>query len=54
MNLTWAALNLLTCVMPQAWGIGSATQLMSALNHTAFSLTMYFTDPVFRAKAKAE
>ncbi|KAJ8698955.1 hypothetical protein PTI98_005603 [Pleurotus ostreatus] len=54
MNLTWATLNLLTCVMPQAWGIGSATQLMSALNHTAFSLAMYFTDPVFRAKSKAE
>ncbi|KAL4260178.1 hypothetical protein AB1N83_008226 [Pleurotus pulmonarius] len=28
MNLTWATLNLLTCATPQAWGIGSATQLM--------------------------
>jgi hypothetical protein len=45
MNLSWAILGLLTCTTPKAWGLGSATLLMSSINHALFSLVFYLKDP---------
>ncbi|TFK63473.1 hypothetical protein BDN72DRAFT_847596 [Pluteus cervinus] len=43
MNLTWAALNIATCLTPRAWELASATQLMTAMTHTVFSTALYLT-----------
>ncbi|KAF9528064.1 hypothetical protein CPB83DRAFT_855263 [Crepidotus variabilis] len=46
MNITWALLSLLTCIgAPREWDIGSATLLMSALNHLVLSTAMAWFDP---------
>lgn len=45
MNLSWAILGLLTCATPKAWGLGSATLLMTSINHALFSLVFYLKDP---------
>jgi len=44
MNLTWAILGFLSCVTPRAWGLGSATLLLTSFTHTAFSITLYAID----------
>jgi len=42
MNLTWSLLGLLTCALtPLDWNLGSATLLMSSLNHAAFSALLW-------------
>ncbi|RDB19855.1 hypothetical protein Hypma_013090 [Hypsizygus marmoreus] len=46
MNLTWAILGFLTCATPHELGLGSATLLMSSFNHLAFSIALYFADPL--------
>jgi len=43
MNATWAVLGLLTCATPIAWNLGSATLLMSSLNHLAFSAALFMS-----------
>lgn len=45
MNVSWAILGLLTCATPKAWGLGSATLLMTSINHTLFSVVFYLKDP---------
>ncbi|KAF9463731.1 hypothetical protein BDZ94DRAFT_1308628 [Collybia nuda] len=51
MNLTWAVLGFMTCLTPLEWGLGSATLLMSSLNHASFSLALYLLDgEVIRGK----
>ena len=45
MNLSWAILGFLTCATPKAWGLGSATLLMTSINHALFSLVFYLKDP---------
>ncbi|CAA7259415.1 unnamed protein product [Cyclocybe aegerita] len=57
MNLTWALLGFLTCISPKELGLGSATLLMTTLNHTVFSLALYLKDPSvlgFGGKAKGK
>ncbi|KAF8165921.1 hypothetical protein B0H34DRAFT_648646 [Crassisporium funariophilum] len=45
MTLSWSVLGFLTCATPRAWGLGSATLLMTSFNHLLFSLAMYWKDP---------
>jgi hypothetical protein len=42
MNLTWSILGFVTCAFtPLEWGLGSATLLMTTLNHAAFSVALW-------------
>ena len=42
MNLTWSLLGLLTCALtPLEWNLGSATLLMSSMDHAAFSALLW-------------
>ena len=52
MNLSWAILGFLTCATPKAWGLGSATLLMTSINHALFSLVFYLKDPSVLRKSK--
>lgn len=46
MNATWALLALLTCLTtPRVWRIGSATLLLSGINHLFFSLVLWIMEP---------
>jgi hypothetical protein len=45
MNLSWAILGFLTCATPKAWDLGSATLLMTSINHALFSVVFYLKDP---------
>ncbi|KDQ11484.1 hypothetical protein BOTBODRAFT_189844 [Botryobasidium botryosum FD-172 SS1] len=44
MNVTWSALCLLTCYVNR--DIGSATMLMTGINHLAFSTAMFLTSKI--------
>ena len=52
MNLSWSILGFLTCATPKAWGLGSATLLMTSINHALFSLVFYLKDPSVLRKSK--
>ncbi|KAJ7334724.1 hypothetical protein DFH08DRAFT_291905 [Mycena albidolilacea] len=50
MTSACSVFSLLTCVLaPKAWGVSGATLLMGGLVNSAFSLSLYLTQPsVFR------
>ncbi|KAL1740056.1 hypothetical protein HDZ31DRAFT_68319 [Schizophyllum fasciatum] len=44
MNVTWAFLSFLTCILPSSYDVGSAYLLVISIAHAVFAFLLYVTD----------
>ncbi|TRM68073.1 hypothetical protein BD626DRAFT_564940 [Schizophyllum amplum] len=44
MNITWAILSFLTCILPSSYDLGSAYLIVNSIAHALFAFLMYLSD----------